>query len=205
MVQQFAQQHIEKGTEALPAWPGSSGIHLAGSELLQGQVMFYVRSLGAPRRRDASVQKFFTQWCIFSFLIKHVACPYESYLVCHSFSNVKPRKYPCRTAFETQLQQCLYVDFPFCFQHTQIENSVRLNQFFECIHKFRGSAVWGKLHTVKFLLFAAICMHWSFSGFMMIWFFIQKKTDVGSYSSLMKHVAHSFMSCYLDSWGEGVD
>lgn len=79
---------------------GCFEIILQGGEGLHGQVMFSVRSVGTPRRRDASVQKFFTQWLIFPFLIKHVTSPYESYLVHHSFNCIKPRKYSYRTALE---------------------------------------------------------------------------------------------------------
>lgn len=66
---------------------------LQRDECLHGQVMFLL-SIGAPQNIDAFVQKFFTQWPIFTFWIKHVSL-HESYLVHYSWNSTEqPRKYP---------------------------------------------------------------------------------------------------------------
>lgn len=80
-----------------PHKQGCFQLILQGPECLHGQVMgFFLISwcTSKQRRTSAFVQKFFTQWPIFPFWIKHAASLHESYPVHYSWNSIKPRKYP---------------------------------------------------------------------------------------------------------------
>lgn len=72
----------------------------------------------------------------FSFLVTttHFCAPFLKLVLDCFFQTIdkelnsnKPWKYPFRTVLKTQFMD---TDFAFCFQHTQNEDSVRLNLFF---------------------------------------------------------------------------